>query len=186
MNIIILELLTKEGKSISALSRELEERGFRFHRLILTGYLRALTDMKILKERDVPPSKIYIPTKARKKNIYEIIGERSLEATSSTEDASELALFCLSRLFGRAVFEEEFKRTGIKEEPIGRLATSEERQEAKKFLTSMGFKIATSNRAFMPREDFSEPYLEIIESIINEDYGLSHLIKVMRQTRLTV
>ncbi|NYT16349.1 MAG: hypothetical protein GKC02_10410, partial [Methanomassiliicoccales archaeon] len=153
---------------------------------ILTGYLRALTDMKLLKERDVPPAKIYIPSKARKKDIYEIIGEKAVEISPSSDEANELALFSLSKLFGRAVFEEEFLRTGIKEEPLGRLATPEERLEAKKFLTSAGFKVANSNRAFMPEKESPELYFRVVESIINDDYGLSHLVKETKQTRLVI
>jgi len=168
------------------LSKELEKRGYKFHRLILTGYLRALADMKILKEREVPPAKIYLPAKVRKKDIYEIVGERALERSTSSEEANEISLFCLSKLFGRVIFEEEFKRTGIRDEPTGKIATTEERQEAKKFLTSTGFKIANSNRAFIPQRDFPEVYLEILESIINEDYGLSHLVKETKQTRLGI
>jgi hypothetical protein len=164
----------------------LEKRGYKFHRLILTGYLRALADMKILKERDVPPAKIYLPVKVRKKDIYEIVAERAFEEGTSSEEVNEISLFCLSRLFDRAIFEEEFKRTGIRDEPNGRIATPEERQEAKKFLMSTGFKIANSNRAFMPLKEFSEAYLEILESIISGDYGLSHLVKETKQTRLTI
>lgn len=168
------------------MSKELEKRGYKFHRLILTGYLRALADMKILKERDVPPAKIYLPAKVRKKDIYEIVGEKSLEMSTSSEEANEISLFCLSEIFGRAIFEEEFKRTGIRDEPYGRIATQEERQEAKKFLTSTGFKIANSNRAFMPQREFPKVHLEILESIISEDYGLSHLVKETKQTRLSI
>ncbi|NYT12101.1 MAG: hypothetical protein GKC03_06045 [Methanomassiliicoccales archaeon] len=183
---IIFELLKKDGKSISALSKELEKNGYKFHRLILTGYLRALADMKILKERDVPPAKIYLPAKVRRKDIYEIVGERALERGASSEETNEISLFCLSKLFGRAIFEEEFKRTGIRDEPIGRIATQEERQEAKKFLMSSGFKIANSNRAFMPQREFHEIHLEILESIISDDYGLSHLVKEIKQTKLSL
>jgi len=179
-------MLRKDGRSISALSRELEAHGFKFHRLILTGYLRALTDLKLLKEKDVPPAKIYLPARSRDKDIYELVGERTMKMMGDSNDANRLALYCLSRFFERAVFEEEFKRTGFKDEPSGRLAAPEERQEAKKFLTSTGFKIANSNRAFMPEREFPDEHLELMESIIASDYGLSHLIKEIKQTRLMI
>ena len=66
---IIIDCLGKDGKSISALSKDLEDRGIKMHRLIITGYLRALTDQGVLREREIPPSKIYQPIKAVQETI---------------------------------------------------------------------------------------------------------------------
>ncbi len=63
MRDLLFEILNNDGKSISAISRELEEQGCSIHRLILTGYLRALTDLNILKEKEVPPAKVYVSSK---------------------------------------------------------------------------------------------------------------------------
>lgn len=139
-----------------------------------------------MKEKDVPPAKIYIPSKSTKRDIYEIVGEKAQDIFNDSDEASRLTLYCLSRFFGRAIFEEEFKRTGFKDEPSGRIATSEERQDAKKFLTAMGFKIANSNRAFMPENEFPEEHLILMESVITEEYDLTHLVKETKQTRLSV
>jgi hypothetical protein len=73
----IFDILKNDGMSISALSRELETRGIVLHRLILTGYLRALTDYNYLKEKMVPPAKVYVPVKGRDKDIYEVVGDFS-------------------------------------------------------------------------------------------------------------
>ena len=145
-----------------------------------------MTDLKLLKEKDVPPAKIYIPSKSTRKDIYEIVGEKAQEILNDSDEANRLTLYCLSRFFERAIFEQEFKRTGFKDEPFGRVATSEERQEAKKFLTVMGFKIANSNRAFMPDKEFPEEHLLLMESVITEEYDLTHLVKETKQTRLSV
>jgi len=59
LNSKLLELLEGRQLSISGLSRELKARGIEEHRLVLTGYLRALRDLNILEETEVPPSKIY-------------------------------------------------------------------------------------------------------------------------------
>ena len=65
LNHKLLELLEGRQLSISGLSRELKAGGIDEHRLILTGYLRALRDLNILEEIEVPPSKIYsLPEKA--------------------------------------------------------------------------------------------------------------------------
>ena len=51
----------------------------KINRLLLTGYLRALTDLKMLKEKNVPPAKIYIPIKGKEQDIYQMIGEKARE-----------------------------------------------------------------------------------------------------------
>ncbi|MCD6370703.1 MAG: hypothetical protein J7L63_04330, partial [Thermoplasmata archaeon] len=56
---IIIELLGKDGRSINSLAKELEKMGIRKHRLILTGYLQAMADMGILRERIIKPAKVF-------------------------------------------------------------------------------------------------------------------------------
>ena len=53
--------LLKDGRqlSISGVTRELKARNLNEHRLIVTGYLRALHDLDHLNEFDLSPSKIY-------------------------------------------------------------------------------------------------------------------------------
>ena len=54
--------LLKNGRqlSISGITRELESRKMKEHRLIVTGYLRALKDLDQINEFDLSPSKIYM------------------------------------------------------------------------------------------------------------------------------
>ncbi len=56
---ILIEILAQKQLSISSIARELKKNGYDQHRLILTGYLRALHDMGYLEELDIPPSKVY-------------------------------------------------------------------------------------------------------------------------------
>ena len=66
LNLKVMELLDGKQLSISGLSRELKAEGIEEHRLVLTGYLRALRDLELLEETEVPPSKIYaLPEKGR-------------------------------------------------------------------------------------------------------------------------
>ena len=85
----VIECLGKDGKSISALSKELMTMGIKHHRLILTGYLRAMTDMNILREREVPPSKIYQPIRSLPESIYESVGK---SCRKLSQDPDELIL----------------------------------------------------------------------------------------------
>lgn len=52
---IIVESLGADGLSITSLEQNLHSKGVDNHRLILTGYLRAMTDLGYLAMRDVPP-----------------------------------------------------------------------------------------------------------------------------------
>lgn len=47
-------------QSISGITRELQIRGYPEHRLVVTGYLRALHDLDYLDEIQISPSKIYM------------------------------------------------------------------------------------------------------------------------------
>ena len=95
----IIELLGKDGMSISSLDKELSRQGIKDHRLVLTGYLRAMTDLGYLRMRDVPPAKIYVPAKRLPDNIYDAVtaGARAYSGI----DTDEVILYCLNRLFRR-------------------------------------------------------------------------------------
>ncbi|MCX9013385.1 MAG: hypothetical protein OIN89_01065, partial [Candidatus Methanoperedens sp.] len=73
---LLIELLSKKQMSISSIARELKKTGYDQHRLILTGYLRALNDMGYLEEIEIPPSKVYIFKEDLRKDIYRIVKEQ--------------------------------------------------------------------------------------------------------------
>jgi|ERR1035437_6041092 hypothetical protein len=117
LNIKLLELLEGKQLSISGLSRELKAEGINEHRLILTGYLRALRDLKILKEIGVPPSKIYhlpekindsLPQKgevmktSNSEDIYSIFRTQLLKI--DLELRIPVEVYVVSRLFERPCF----------------------------------------------------------------------------------
>lgn len=182
----LFEILGGEGKSISALSRELEGRGYNLHRLILTGYLRALTDLKILKEREVPPAKLYLPAKAPERDVYELVGD-TVRGMVEGEKADALILFTLSRLFKRPIFHDELRRAGISGQPPGRQATGEERQEAKRVLSRAGLKIPDSTKAYVVEgEGMHDAELQVLENILVELLGVTNLVKGTTQTKLSL
>jgi hypothetical protein len=181
----VFEILGGEGKSISALSRELEKRGYNLHRLILTGYLRALTDLKVLKEREVPPAKIYIPAKPLERDIYELVGQKVREMVEG-DKADALILHLLSRILRRPVFYDELKRAGITGQPPGRQASSEERQEAKRVLVRAGFRIPDSSKAYLIEgEGLQEASTQVLEAILIEILDVGHLVRETTQTKLS-
>jgi len=129
LNLKLLELLEGRQLSISGLSRELKADGIDEHRLILTGYLRALRDLKILEEFEVPPSKIYaLPEKIKEPSPEKIKDSRASEPSDSEDIYSILrtqllkidldlripvGVYVVSRLFERPCFRRELKLIGI-------------------------------------------------------------------------
>ena len=129
LNFKLLELLEGRRLSISGLSRELKARGIDEHRLVLTGYLRALRDLKILEEIEIPPSKIYTLPEKTTGGLFEKGEEtRSQEASDPEELYAILraqlgkisldfripvGVYVVSRLFERPCFRRELKLIGI-------------------------------------------------------------------------
>ncbi|AGB48704.1 hypothetical protein Metho_0436 [Methanomethylovorans hollandica DSM 15978] len=114
----INDVLVDRQLSISAITRELKDKGFVEHRLVLTGYLRALRDLKKLQEIEIPPSKVYKRLEYPEKctDIYSIVGDqiKSLDM----EMRLHLAIFIISRLFKRPVFREELLHLGINNKSV--------------------------------------------------------------------
>jgi hypothetical protein len=180
---IIISMLTDDGRSISYLSRELKKQGFDMHRLTLTGYLRALSDMNILKEKDVPPAKIYTPVKGKERDIYLKITEQSRSLLP--DRYPELALYALFKLFKRPIFKEELERAGLFEFSPGVPAREEEIADARKFMQKTGFKIPTSSKAYVPLNDDLETVFQnlLVQMLIN-DSECSYLVKETKQAKL--
>jgi len=182
----IFEILGGDGKSISALSRELEKRGYDIHRLILTGYLRALTDLRILREREVPPAKIYAPVRALEKDIYVVVGEKTRQMAVG-DKVDSLILFLLYKLFRRPVFLDELKRAGVEGQPPGRVSTPEERQEANRVLARAGWKIPDSSKAYVvDDESLSGAATEIMRAVMIDLFDVSRMVKETTQMKLSL
>ena len=137
LNLKLLKLLEGRQLSISGLSRVLKTEGIDEHRLVLTGYLRALRDLKILEEIEVPPSKLYSLHDMIKEALYEKAKETlqekgkesKLPEPSDTEDIYSIfrtqllkidldlripvGVYVISRLFERPCFRRELKLMGI-------------------------------------------------------------------------
>lgn len=181
---LIIEYLKKEEQSISSLHRKLKEDGYKLHRLVLTGYLKALTDTMILKEKDIPPSKVYSTTSHYEKGLYEVVGEKCASHASSDAEKILLAVYALQKLFHRPIFLEEIRKLGlegpIEIDKIG----AEERAEARKVLSRANFKIPYNDPAYLVREDYSDKYHEVLEDILVEKFKVGKLLRETKQLKL--
>ncbi len=108
---ILMKVLSTRQMSISSIARELKKKGYDQHRLILTGYLRALHDAGHLEEIDIPPSKVYVLGNRVNRDIYGIL-RKHLEQIDIHERL-EPAVFILSTLFNRPIFKYELELLGI-------------------------------------------------------------------------
>ena len=110
--VAVRDMLKEQQLSISAISRELKKKGYDIHRLIITGYLRALHDTGYLEETEIPPSKVYIYNhKKQQKDIYLILKERLVDVDS--EYRFPVAVYILTSLFNRPCFRYELNLVGV-------------------------------------------------------------------------
>ena len=176
---MVIDSLGKDGKSISSLAKDLEKMGFKHHRLILTGYLRALTDMNVLRERDVPPSKIYQPVRSLPDTIYESVGKACRKVL---QDPDDLILYCLGRIFKRPVFDTELKAAGVNR-LIGNEALDHEIQECRKFLKRTG-NVVNGTTAVHPVTEFPDLFAQVLSEMALDYTESRHLVMETRQTKL--
>jgi hypothetical protein len=173
----------EDGRSISYLSRELKKLGLDMHRLTLTGYLRALSDLNVLKEKDVPPAKIYTLVKGKEKDIYLRVAEHA--KLLSPNNYPELTLYSLFKLFKRPIFKEELERAGILDFSPGMQAREETIADTRKFMHKAGFRIPNSSKAYVPTVDGLEDlFLNLMMQMLISDSECSHLVKETKQAKL--
>ena len=165
---IILDNLPEEGLSISALSRLLKDRGIKIHRLELSGYLKALSDMRVLRERDVKPSKVFSPTLSAKRTFYESLGDIIKKETDDEDLRCSLALFTLNKLLKRPVFKRELRLCGLSGTPATRSVTSVELAEARNATSRAGLKIPIGDKALLSNEDQSDRLVKILLELLLE------------------
>lgn len=181
---LVVEVLKKDPASISGLSRELASRGVKMHRLELTGYLKALADLDILKEKEIKPSKVFSVSGTRDRSLYEMVGDRVNAMPGTSTERATIAAYCLQRLFKRAVFDMEIRRCGVDGIPEGRKATQEERAEAKSILTRMGYKVPNSDTPTVVESELEPLFVRVLADIVVDRFGLRSHAKETVQMKL--
>lgn len=180
----ILDNLTEDGMSISALSRLLNQKGIKMHRLELSGYLKALSDMGILREREVKPSKVFSPVQSKKKTLYDCLGDIVRQVEDDEEKRAGIALFVLNRLFRRAIFDKELRMCGLTGTPASKRAIDKERTDAASVAMKAGIKIAPSDVALIPTGNFSAACNRVVVDLLIDMAGLKALVAETKQKTL--
>lgn len=210
LNLKLLELLEGKQLSISGLSRELKAIGIDEHRLVLTGYLRALRDLEILEETEVPPSKIYaLPEKATEPFSDKGKEARSTELSDPGEIYSILrtqllkinldfripvGVYVVSRLFERPCFRRELKLIGITQKHLEQYlekpgivceALDAHLKKARADITKI--EIPSDDPAYEMRENKGEVIRlanEVLAGLIKHRLDLDGLVAKSKQTTL--
>jgi len=181
---IILDLIKTDPKSISGITRELNETGYNFHKLVVTGYLHALDDFGYVRQRDLPPSKIYYKTTPHKKDIYESIGEKVSDLDLSKRNQILVALYIFQRLFHRPIFRNELTRCGFTADFEPPAADPERTAEARKSLAKAGVKISRKEPAFETEITYEHHFQDIMLEILSEQFGIKRMSDEGTQIKL--
>src|SRR3990170_331398 len=166
------------------LTKQLHQDGYAFHRLFVTGYLKSLADVGILREKDIPPAKVYTTSTHRDRNLYELVGERCHGASSDERAQTRLAIAVLQRLFRRPIFLRELRECGIAGTVDATLAPKDEREEARRAYAKMGLQIPTNEPAYLVDDRRNEVRDAIVSDLLVDRFGMSALVLDTKQTRL--
>lgn len=172
---IILSEIKAESVSISGLVRRLKGRGISIHRLVLTGYLRALTDMGLIREKEIPPSKIYVVLPNRDETIYSAVAEGCRKCGFSDALSSTVAVYTLQHLFRRPVFRRELEQMGLPHAPGLKEAPQQLVAESRRLLMRAGYRIPESEPAFLAEMDHQKEMNRLLLQITADGFRISHL-----------
>ena len=182
---LVLSYIKKEEGSISALTARLKKDGYKFHRLFVTGYLKALADVGLLKEKEIPPAKVYTASVHRERNLYEAVGEKCRAVDMDARAQARLAVTVLQKLFRRPVFYRELREAGYDITPEAVLASKDEKEEALRAFRKMGIPIPANEPAYYVEDRKNEARDLIVAELLTEKYGLRDLVLGTKQTQLS-
>lgn len=187
---VIFQELEKGDKSISSLHRVLTSEGHKVHRLVLTGYLKAMEEIGLLSSRDFPPSKVYSISSSIEKDIYETVKEVCANIDEIPEKKRpEVMLYFLQKLFRRPVFQEEMVQAGFNGEieSFAVKVSNEERLEIKKQLTKKGYKLSLKDQAFIIQDKtYDREFDLIIQMMLLQKFKAANLSVDTKQTKLGI
>lgn len=184
---VIIELLGEEGKSISGLWKALAARRIKVHKLFVTGYLRALEELKILRSREIPPSRVYMLSPSRERDIYETIGGFARELGNGPEESSLICCLALNRIFRRPVFRFELRKAGLDDGGLTARVMGEECTEVKSALEKRGHKIPDNEPMYWVEsagQGMEEVVHDVILNALVQRFSAQRLVLDTKQTKL--
>jgi hypothetical protein len=182
---ILTKVMANKQMSISSIARELKKNGYDQHRLILTGYLRALHETGYMEEIDIPPSKVYVLKSGMKRDIYSIVKEHLKDIDIS--ERLGIAVFILTSLFHRPSFKYELELLGIEARKTDTVKESKDTLLNEHRTAVTRIKIPVDDPAFEMSGDTTEIQLlgnKVLIDIIKDLIDLDGLKAKSQQTKL--
>ena len=182
---ILTKVMANKQMSISSIARELKKNGYDQHRLILTGYLRALHETGYMEEIDIPPSKVYVLKPGMKRDVYSIVKEHLKDIDIS--ERLGIAVFILSSLFHRPSFKYELELLGIEARKTETVKESKDALLNEHRMAVTRIKIPVDDPAFEMNGDTTEIQLlgnKVLIDIIKDLIDLDGLKAKSQQTKL--
>ena len=182
---ILTKVMANKQMSISSIARELKKNGYDQHRLILTGYLRALHETGYTEEIDIPPSKVYVLKPGMKRDVYSIVKEHLKDIDIS--ERLGIAVFILTSLFHRPSFKYELELLGIEARKTETVKESKDALLNEHRLAVTRIKIPVDDPAFEMNGDTTEIQLlgnKVLIDIIKDLIDLDGLKAKSQQTKL--
>lgn len=168
---LILNEIKGEEKSITGIQKSLEKKGINMHRLVLTGYLNAMVELGILKEKEIKPAKIFTFVEQSRKDIYFIVGENMKKFDDNNSGYNTLLV--LYYLFDRPVFTKEIEKCNVSLPKTGfKTVNSKYRDEYIKKLLDADIIIPQSSLLYEPIEKDNVLLSKLITSIIYNEYDI--------------
>ena len=190
---VIMEVLRQGPASISQLAKRLKEPyHLDLHRLALAGYLKALADVGLLEEREIPPAKVYAlrPAQAAP-TLYDAIARRIRDLGQSESEATKLIVQVLHDLFHRPVFREELRRAGFDVVSGLRDATADERQAARRLFAKSPLRLPFNDPAYLPPNPagdeghrLRDTARGVLASLVRHEFHATNLAQMTRQETL--
>lgn len=182
---ILTKVMANKQMSISSIARELKKNGYDQHRLILTGYLRALHETGYMEEIDIPPSKVYVLKPGMKRDVYSIVKEHLKDIDIS--ERLGIAVFILTSLFHRPSFKYELELLGIEARKTETIKESKDALLNEHRMAVTRIKIPVDDPAFEMNGDTTEIQLlgnKVLIDIIKDLIDLDGLKAKSQQTKL--
>lgn len=168
---LILNEINGEEKSITGIQKSLEEKGINMHRLVLTGYLNAMVELGILREREIKPARIFSFVGQNKQDIYSIIGSNMKKFDEG--NAGYNSLLVLHYLFERPIFTRELEKCNvvIPSKSI-KYVDSRYRADYIKKLGEANIKISPSSTLIEPVDADKISITKLLNFIISNEYDI--------------
>jgi len=168
---LILNEINGEEKSITGIQKSLEEKGINMHRLVLTGYLNAMVELGILREREIKPARIFSFVGQNKQDIYSIIGSNMKKFDEG--NAGYNSLLVLHYLFERPIFIRELEKCNVVI-PSRSIKYVESRYRADyiKKLGEANIKIAPSSALIEPIDADKISITKLLNYILYNEYDI--------------